>query len=184
MEDEETSKGFENFKKEVLKKHLHRKTKIRNSIGVYDIYKLIRKNKWYDIGRPLKEHEFYSIIRGVNNLLAEEIVKGNTVTFPCKMGSLELRRSNRGAFFKDGSLKVTYPVDWDKTLRLWYNDKEARESKVLVRQENEVIYCVRYCKKNADYNNKTFFSFALNKKVKKKLKENISTGLTDALYEE
>ena len=47
-----------------------RNYKITNSIGVYDLYKLIRKNHWYDIGRPLKEHEFYAIIRKVNSLLA------------------------------------------------------------------------------------------------------------------
>ena len=182
MEDEKTSQSFENFRQKVLGKK-HKNFKISGSIGVYDIYKHIRKNKWYDIGRPLKEHEFYSIIRGINNLLADEIVKGNTVTFPCKMGSLELRRSNRGAFFKDGSLKVTYPVDWNKTLRLWYKDEEARKAKTLVRIENKTIYYVRYCKEKADYNNKAFFGFSLNRNIKKKLKENLNTGLTDALYE-
>jgi hypothetical protein len=40
--------------------------KVNNSLGVYDAYKWIRKNKWFNIGRPLKEHEFYSIIRKVN----------------------------------------------------------------------------------------------------------------------
>ena len=66
--------------------------KVRGSFGIYDCYKAIRRHKWFDIGRPLKEKEFYSIIRGVNNLIAEEIANGETVTFPEKMGMLELRK--------------------------------------------------------------------------------------------
>ena len=65
---------------------------VTNSWGVYDAYKLIRKNGWYNIGRPLKEKEFYAIVRGVNKLLAENIINGETVKFPEKMGLLELRK--------------------------------------------------------------------------------------------
>ena len=54
----------------VLRRHDSRNHKITNSLGVYDAYKYIRKNKWLDIGRPLKEKEFYRIIREVNKLLA------------------------------------------------------------------------------------------------------------------
>ena len=54
---------MDNFRRKILKVddggHLH---KIRNSIGIYDIYKMLRKNKWLNIGRPLTEHEFYTII--------------------------------------------------------------------------------------------------------------------------
>jgi hypothetical protein len=69
-----------------------REYKITNSIGVYDLYKKVRKNHWYDIGRPLKEHEFYTIIRSINKLLAENIVNGQIVVSPEQMGKLELRK--------------------------------------------------------------------------------------------
>ena len=32
-----------------------------------DAYKWIRKNKWLDIGSPVSEHDFYKIIRGIND---------------------------------------------------------------------------------------------------------------------
>ena len=82
-----------------------RNYKITNSWGVYDAYKAIRKNGWYDIGRPLKEHEFYAIIRRVNSLLAEEIIYGKPVVLPSQMGTIELRKYPKGVRFVNGKLK-------------------------------------------------------------------------------
>lgn len=58
---------MDEFRRKVLKVDGPRKHKINNSIGVYDLYKHIRKNKWFNIGKPVSEHDFYSIIRTVNN---------------------------------------------------------------------------------------------------------------------
>ena len=80
---------YKEFRAKLIKTDVPRKPKVRNSWGVYDAYKHIRKKDWYDIGRPLKEHEFYSIVRGVNDLLAEEIVKGNIIKFPHNLWELE-----------------------------------------------------------------------------------------------
>lgn len=61
-------------------------------------------------------------------MLADEISKGNTVYFPCKMGKLELKKEYRGVTIdKDGNMKITYPIDWHSTLKLWFEDEEARE---------------------------------------------------------
>lgn len=156
--------------------------KIRNSFGVYDIYKLIRKNKWYNIGRPLTEKEFYSIIREINKRLAVNIANGESIAFPEHMGTLELRKFPRGVSIVNGKLKNTYPVDWRATNQLWAEDEEERNKKTLIRFESPVIYHVRYCKDTANYENKTFYQFALNNNAKKALKENIITGKTDSLW--
>ena len=159
-----------------------RNYKITNSIGVYDIYKKVRKNHWYDIGRPLKEHEFYAIIRSINKLLAENIVNGETVVFPASMGKLELRKYPRGVSFMNGKLKNTYPIDWKSTNQLWAEDEEEHQQKTLLRYESPVVYHVRYCKEDATYENKMFYQFRLHQKVRKKLKENIVNGKTDTLW--
>ena len=159
-----------------------RNYKITNSIGVYDIYKKIRKNHWYDIGRPLKEHEFYAIIRSINKLLAENIVNGEIVVFPASMGKLELRKYPRGVSFMNGKLKNTYPIDWKSTNQLWAEDEEEHQKKTLLRYESPVVYHVRYCKEDATYENKMFYQFRLHQKVRKKLKENIVNGKTDTLW--
>lgn len=175
---------FEEFSNKVLKRSAKRQSKIKGCIGVYDIYKHIRKNKWYDIGRPLSEHEFYSIVRGIDNLLAEELSKGNTVTFPYRMGSLELRKSKRGASIKNGKLNITYPINWNATLKLWYKDKEAMQNKVLIRDENNTVYHIRYNKYKAVYNNKVYYQFAVNRAIKQKFKEHIKEGTVDAMFDE
>lgn len=156
--------------------------KVTNSYGVYDAYKHIRKNGWYDIERPIKEKEFYSIVRGVNKYFADEISNGNTVVFPSKMGKLELRKGQRGVSLVDGKLKVTYPINWEDTLRLWFEDKQARENKTLLRSENNYVYNVKYCKHDANYENKSFYEFALNRFIKRELKRKINNGQTDTLW--
>ena len=156
--------------------------KVSNSFGVYDCFKLMRKNHWYNIGRPLKEKEFYAIIRGVNKLLADNIVNGKTVKFPCRMGVLELRKHKAGATFIDGKLKINYPPDWSETLKLWYEDEEARRNKTILRLENPWVYSVKYLRFPATYENKMFYQFQLNTFIKRALKDNIKQGKIDTLW--
>lgn len=156
--------------------------KIRNSWGIYDIYKFIRKNHWYDIGRPLKEGEFYAIIRGVNKLLARNIAQGETVVFPENMGRLELRKAPRGVSFVNGKLRNSYPIDWASTKKLWQEDEEESRKKTLIRFEVPMYYSVKYCKGKALYNNKTFYQFMLNTFIRRELKENIVKGKADTLW--
>ena len=83
---------YEEFKNSIKKVSSSRTHRVNNSVGVYDIYKDIRKNHWYNIGRPLTEKEFYSIIRTFNKHIADELSKGNDFTLPYKMGTLEIRK--------------------------------------------------------------------------------------------
>ena len=39
---------MDDFRKNILKVNSGRKHKINNSLGVYDCYKWLRKNKWLD----------------------------------------------------------------------------------------------------------------------------------------
>ena len=154
---------------------------ITNSLGSYDAYKYIRKNKWFDIGRPLTEHEFYQIIRRVNNYLAEELVNGNDIILPNRMGKLELRkRSSLPVIDKNGSLKVTYAIDWDNTLKLWYEDEEAFNNKTLVKIPERNIFRVKYNKDTANYENKSFMEFRVNRGIKTRLKQKIKNNEIDA----
>lgn len=153
--------------------------RVGNSWGVYDAYKAIRKGGWQGLDRPLTEHEFYSIVRGINSLLAAEIAKGNTVRLPCRMGRLELVKSEGGPYMKDGKVVNHSPVDWKKTLQLWYEDPEAREDRTLIRRRDTYTYRVRYRKGKANYGNKSFYQFALNRRIKLQLKDNINEGDID-----
>lgn len=168
------------FRKKVLKVSESRNHRIRNSNGVYDAYKWIRKNKWLNIGRPLKENEFYSIIRKVNDLLADNLVKGKDVILPCRMGRLELRKWDSKIYYDNGKVKTNLPVDWDATLNLWAEDEKAYKDRTLIKMEEKEIFTVLYNKSRANYNNKSFYEFEVNRDIKKRIKKQIKAGAIDA----
>jgi len=156
--------------------------KASGSWGVYDAYKHIRRQGWYDIGRPLKEREFYAVVGKMNLLMAEEIAKGNAVTFPCRMGAVETRRVERKAVIRDGCLRVGYPVDWEATLRWWYLDREAMAGKKLLRRHEKTGYRLYYRKFPASYKGRSFYEFRPNRALLKTLFTNIEEGKADTLW--
>ena len=173
---------MDEFRKKILKVNQPRKHEITGSLGVYDAYKYIRKNKWFDIGRPLTEHEFYTIIRSINNFLAEELLKGNDLDLPHRLGKIELRKYEGRVFYKNGNIHTNLPIDWDATLKLWAEDKESYDNKLLVRLEEKEIFKVFYNKSKANYNNKSFYEFEVNRDLKRRLKQKIKEGLDAFTY--
>ena len=171
---------YEEFKSEVQHLSSPRKHKVTNSTGVYSAYKWIRKNRWLNIGRCLTEHEFYSIIRKVNDYLAESFLQGNDIKLPHRMGRIELRKYDVRINLDGEKVKTNLPIDWDRTLKLWYEDEEAYKEKTLVKVEEKEIFKVYYNKQLADYNNQVFYEFNVNRELKKRLKQRIKEGKLDA----
>nr|UVX92633.1 MAG: hypothetical protein [Bacteriophage sp.] len=171
---------YEEFKSEVQHLSSPRKHKVTNSIGVYSAYKWIRKNRWLNIGRCLTEHEFYSIIRKVNDYLADSFLHGNDIKLPHRMGRIELRKYDVRINLDGEKAKTNLPIDWDKTLKLWYEDEESYKEKTLVKVEEKEIFKVYYNKQLADYNNQVFYEFNVNRELKKRLKQRIKEGKIDA----
>lgn len=174
--------NYSDFETKVLKRHGDKHFKVTNSWGVYDAYKHIRKNGWYNIGRPLKEKEFYDIIGKINSEIATLLSFGATIKLPAKMGKFELRKHKREVRIEDGKVKITYPIDWHKTLKLWYDDEEARKNKTLIRSEEKEVFRIKYDAYRADFQNRCFYEFSLNRNIKKALKENIKKGMVDTLW--
>ena len=166
-------------REELIKINGPREHKITGSLGVYDAYKWIRKNKWFG-KNPITEHNFYSIIRTVNKEIANELLLGNKVILPNKMGTLEIRKSKTSIKFVNGKLYNNLPIDWDKTLKLWCEDEEALKNKTLVKIQEKEVFRVHYNKTRANYNNKSLYKFKVNRDLKKRLKDSIKNGLIDA----
>lgn len=169
-----------NFRKKVLKLNEPRVHKVRNSNGVYDSYKWIRKNKWLNIGRPVTEHEFYTIIRQVNNLLADSLLNGEDVILPHRLGTIELRKYDSRISICDGKIVTNLPIDWDRTLKLWSEDEEAYKDRTLIKMEEKEIFKVFYNKRRANYENKSFMQFEVNRDLKRRLKQKIKDKAIDA----
>lgn len=169
------------FRKKVLKVDRPRTHKVRNSNGVYSAYKWIRKNKWLNIGRPLTEHEFYTIIRQVNNELAYSLIRGDDINLPNRMGRLELRKYDAKIRVDSNNKVITnLPIDWDRTLKLWSEDEEAYKERTLIKMEEKEIFKVFYNKKSANYENKSFMQFDVNRDIKRSLTQQIKNRAVDA----
>lgn len=172
---------MDEFRKEILKVSGPRVHKVNSSYGVYHSYKYIRKNKWFDIGQSLTEHQFYSIIRGINSLLADSLIQGHDIKLPCKMGTIEVRKySARISIDNNGKIKTNLPIDWDRTLKLWSEDEEAYKERTLIKMEEKDIFKVYYNRFKANYNNKSFYEFIVNRDLKRSLKHKIKNGNFDA----
>ena len=170
---------MDNFRREVLKVDKPRVHKVKNSLGVYDAYKWLRKNKWLGM-EPISEHDFYAIIRAVNKALAKSFLHLGSIKLPLRMGEIILRKYHPSITLQDGKIKTNLPIDWDSTLQLWSEDKESYKKRTLIRIEEKEIFKVLYDKSKALYNNKSFYAFNLNRGIKTALKKQLKNGLLDA----
>ena len=171
---------MDEFRRKILKINGPRKHKINNSFGVYNAYKLIRKNKWFNIGKPISEHDFYKIVRTVNNKLADLLSKGHDINLPCQMGRLEIRKYDARITLQGDKVVTNRPIDWDRTLKLWSEDEEAYQKRTLIKMEEKEIFSIYYNRTKAKYENKSFFQFQPNRQLKQILKRNIKQGRIDA----
>lgn len=173
MEEEK----FINAIKKVSGPRVH---KINNSYGVYDYYKYYRKTKPKDKKYVLTESQYFKIIREINALLVEDFLQGNDITLPHKMGRLELRKVKSTIKLEGSKVKTNLPIDWNRTLKLWYEDPECFKNKTLVKIPEVELYKIYYNKTKANFINKSFYQFTANRDFKLALKHAIRDDGLDA----
>lgn len=171
---------FIEFRKEVLKVKGPRAHVIKGSLGLAQAYPFYRHKYQEQPSYRLTYNQYSNIVKMMNQMLADDLVSGEDVILPHRMGRLELRKKNSGVTITPKGLKVTYPVDWDQTLKLWHSDEEAKEQKIVVRDEQKEVFRIYYNRNIACYTNKTFYQFSTTRALKVKLKEEIQKGNTDA----
>ena len=164
---------FEEFVKNIKNKSpkVHRAT---NPYGIKQFYRWLVKNKWFDIGKELTEREVGQLIREVNIRVGQYILDGNVFELPSNMGSIEVRTYKSRIKFKNGRIDTALPINWDSTYKLWFEDKQARERKTLVRYDN-LNRCTIYHKR-VNFPNSSYFKFHANYLLKKELTRRINNG--------
>lgn len=171
---------YDEFRVKILKANKKKyKYKINNSYGLKDAYRWAIKNKY--INRNITEANYRVIVNTINQYFQDRLLQGYDVKFPERMGVIEIRKYNTHISFEDGKLVTNMAVDWDKTLRLWYEDSEAYSKKTLVRCEAKERFKIFYNKRRAKYKNKDFYEFAPTRNIKIKLKNIIKDKGFDAL---
>lgn len=168
------------FLNSIRKIHEPRVHKVKNSYGIYDGYKYYRKNKPKESEYVLTESQYFAITRKINDLLAEAISRGEDVILPFRLGRIEVRKYDGKITWDGKKVKSNLPIDWDKTLKLWYEDSEAYKNKTLIRMEEKEIHKIYYNKNLANYTNKSFYQFNFNRELKRSLKHNIKEGFIEA----
>ena len=99
------------FKRRIKRVEGPRIHKVTGSLGVYDAFKFFRKTKPKGKKYILTESQYFSIVRQINNLLAEELVNGRDIKFPKRMGTLELRKFDKNIRLDEqGNLKPNLPI--------------------------------------------------------------------------
>ena len=177
---EEKNKGLADFLNSIKKVNEPRIHKVKNSYGVYDGFKYYRKNRPKEHKYVLTESQYFSIIRRVNELLGEALINGEDVTLPYRLGRLEIRKYEAKITTDGKKVRTNLPIDWDRTLKLWYEDKESYKNKTLIKVEEKEIYKVYYNRNVAEFTNKAFYQFDVNRELKRRLKQNIKEGKLDA----
>jgi hypothetical protein len=173
--------SYSDFKKKIIKANENHNFTVTNSNGTKNAWRWIKKNKWLDIGQEVTEREFGLIIKAINQTLQDQLISGKDVTFPHRMGRLEIRKFKAAIEFRDGKLVTNLPVDWERTLKLWYEDSESHKAKTLVRYESPERFTIYYNRDKALYNNKSFYQFIPTRVIKRRLKDRIAAGNYDAL---
>ena len=154
---------LEEFKRDTKWVHSPKTKKVRNSWGVYDYYKYYRTHRPDSHEYVLTESQYFAIVRKVNKLLVEELCRTGEITLPHRMGKVVAKKMQNKPRIINDKLVITRRIDWDKTLNLWYEDKDAKDKKTLVYSEDEDRLIIKYDKLNAIYKNKYFYEFSLNR---------------------
>lgn len=172
---------FEEFIVETKKAKGSKEKRVRDSYGVKCAFQEMRKNKWKNCKRAVTEKEFYAIIKAVHTVYAEALLNGEDVFFPYRMGRLSIAKHPANTYVNDkGELIVKKPINWNETLKLWYEDGESKNKKVLIRHDVSDVYHIRYNHWSGNAKNKQFFKFAPCRSLKIALKNKIKSGeLTD-----
>lgn len=170
--------SFQEFIKRVKKVNNKRDFKITNSIGTKDIYRYIRKNKWFK--GESDEKMFYKIIRQTNKELMEQVLQGRSIVLPFNMGTIELRQYPVNIKFEQGKVKTNLPIDWNKTLKLWYEDEESFNNKTLIKVEKKELFKIYHNKESCRIPNYSFYTLKINRNIIKELNTKSEEGLVQA----
>jgi hypothetical protein len=149
-----------------LQKRGSKPYKISHCLGTRDAWKWVRKNKWKMLGgKPCDQSLYSNVINTVNKKAIDLILEGHEIEVPCRVGSFYLTHVPAKVAVEDGKVKSNYRTDWLKTLQLWYEDIEARNTHRKVKRVQDVITFLYYDRTKANYTNMGFYIFRPNRSI-------------------
>ena len=169
---------FDEYRTRILRRSTNnRHFNIKNSWGSKYIYRSVPQDH---IFREFNESVLSAIIRGINELLSDELAKGIPVSLP-HIGTFYI--SNKEYYYykrKNGQVVTNKKIDWYATHKLWYEDKEAEQKKILVRYKSRENYHLTWDR--GIFNNCRFYKFRAHRSMKAKLRKNIMNDVNILAY--
>ena len=181
------------FKEFTSTKKKRSENKLKADFGVKDYFEHYRHSVWrYQGGRTrrgtfrqrmnkngkwtLSQSEYNKILTSINNLLLEATLQGEDIQLPLDFGILYARQKPIYTKVDDkGNLKTNRAVNWQETLKLWYADRESRDCKQVVYQDNCKVKAYINIK-FGDFPNKNFFSLVPNTTMMRNLAKQLKEG--------
>lgn len=149
--------------------------KIGKCFGVVDYYNYYRTqvNKKYKVDKPT-----YLLILGkVIDEFTGILCNGDEVNLPYGLGKIIPQYNTSEIYIgKDSKLKNIGRVDWVSTYKLWYQDKEARENKILIRHTNKKRTLFRWEKRHSRFANRSFYTFSFSRAIRRELYKRFTEG--------
>lgn len=158
-----------------------RTIKITNSYGTRDYYyyyKTKRKSK-------LKETTFRKIFTAVITEIANEyLFQYLRVKLPYQMGELfVIKKQAKVTLQADGTYKSTRKVNWAATLKLWSEDQEAFDQRIMVRSETSCIHILLYWAMHRSYKKHTLFKLQINRTLNAMIHERMTNNNNYKLWQ-
>lgn len=147
-----------------------RKFKFKDSFGLRDGFTFYRATRPKEKKFVLTAKQYSDIISQVNLGIGDKLLEGFVIKLPSYVGELYIQKRTVEPFInKEGHLVFNSPVDWKKTLQLWFNSEEAHNNKSIVKSETRTAYSIHYNKRRARFTNQGYVGFRAQRSLKLKL---------------
>ena len=133
--------------------------------------RMAKNSKW-----NISKSQFRKILSSINSLLLEATLQGEDIKLPVDFGIIYARQKPiYTKLDEEGNLKTNRAINWKETLNLWFEDKEARENKQLVYQDN--CTAKPYMRMQfGDFTNKRFLCFKPTHNVMRRVTRTMGKG--------
>jgi hypothetical protein len=154
--------------------------KIKSHYGINDYFKFFKKDSEISIDKST----YSNIISDFNEELRDLIIEDNfEYILPYLGASLSIKKDKRVPKIVNGKLYNPTPVDWVATNKLWSEDDESREKKLLVRYNNnhtsKYVFRIYFKKHIHPFINKKFYNFESGRKFQRLLSARIKDETKD-----
>ena len=157
------------------------KRKLKTEIGKSQLYKFYK----YNHSKPLGQSDFRKVVSLFNAKLADRIARGLVVNMPYGLGCLGVVKHPvkiKEVTLKDGRKRLTAPINWQETNKLWKEYPELRREK-WVYHENDVYYRSKWGRKECTVPNIVYYQFKRSEQLSRKICKAIKSGELTECYD-